>query len=71
MNTINSILILGAQGLIGSALMEVLANRNPLGFDLPECDVTRPDQVRRVLDKFSPQVVINATGYTNVDFPVF
>ncbi|MBW2062538.1 MAG: dTDP-4-dehydrorhamnose reductase [Deltaproteobacteria bacterium] len=67
MNTINSILILGAQGLIGSALMEVLANRNPLGFDLPECDVTRPDQVRRVLDKFSPQVVINATGYTNVD----
>ncbi len=67
MSTVDSILILGSQGLIGSALMEVLAHRKPVGLDKPECDVTQPDQVHAMLQKLRPTVVINATGYTDVD----
>ncbi|MBW1708983.1 MAG: dTDP-4-dehydrorhamnose reductase [Deltaproteobacteria bacterium] len=67
MTNTNPILILGAQGLIGSALMEVLADKNPIGLDMPECDVTRPDQVNETFKRFQGGVVINATGYTNVD----
>jgi len=63
----NQILILGSQGLIGSALTEVLADRKPIGLDKSECDVTRPDQVHAVLKRFQPGTVINATGYTSVD----
>ena len=64
---IGSILLFGARGLVGSALMEILADRDVYGLNQEECDLTRPDQVRAVLDEFKPDVVINAAGYTDVD----
>jgi dTDP-4-dehydrorhamnose reductase len=61
------ILVLGALGLIGSTLMELLAGREAHGLDRPECDVTKPDEVARTLKELRPSVVINATGFTDVD----
>jgi len=67
MQNSKSILVLGARGLIGSALMEQLADREAYGLDRPECDVTKPDEVVRTLEKLRPAVAINATGFTDVD----
>ncbi len=38
-----------------------------LPFDLPDLDITNPDQVSRTLNEVRPDVVINAAAYTDVD----
>ncbi len=63
------ILLLGARGLIGSALFSVLNlnSENVLAPTHAECDVTDKFKLANVCEKFSPDVIINATGYTAVD----
>lgn len=62
------ILLLGKIGQLGWELRRTLA---PLGeitaLDYPEIDLTRVDEIRRVVLEANPQVVINATAYTAVD----
>lgn len=62
------ILILGNRGMLGSDLQENLSSANEvIGLDREEVDVTNQSVVEQEITKLSPQVVINATGYTNVD----
>ena len=60
-------LILGARGLVGSALMKTLASETPLALNHTQCDLTNPDQVLRVIDRLRPRVFINAAAMTDVD----
>ena len=65
------VLIAGSRGMLGSALMAVFKN-NPgayetSGLDLPEIDITLPESCRRAIEKFNPDVVINAAAFTRVD----
>jgi dTDP-4-dehydrorhamnose reductase len=60
--------LLGADGQLGSQL------RGPLGCfvelscsDLRDTDVTDPEALRAKLDACAPQLVVNASAYTNVD----
>ena len=73
---IKSLLIIGAQGMLGRQLTDTLKqDRWRRAFDscaLHECDIhevdiTDPQSVRRCFDLFSPQLVINCAAYTNVD----
>ncbi len=62
-------LVVGAQGMLGHDLMEVIAEagHDVVGMDLPEVDITVPDSVAAALDLVRPDVVVNAAAYTAVD----
>ena len=60
------ILVIGANGMLGHDLMEVLEG-DVRGLDLPDIDITSLESVRRVLLTLKPKIVINAAAYTDVD----
>ena len=62
------ILITGANGQLGRDCTEILSARHQLSCcDVPNIDITDPDQVARVFTTCAPDVVINCAAYTNVD----
>ena len=62
------ILLLGNTGQLGWELHRTLL---PLGqvqaLDYPQIDLTRPDTLRSLIQQAQPQLIVNATAYTNVD----
>lgn len=64
------IVLLGKSGMLGSAFLKLLDSRVDIelhGFDFANLDVTKFDDVRRVITNLRPDFVINCSGYTNVD----
>jgi dTDP-4-dehydrorhamnose reductase len=62
------ILILGHKGMLGSDLMLRLARVHDVaGRDVDAFDIVSESDCRRVVQECSPEVVINAAAYTNVD----
>lgn len=77
------ILITGSNGLLGQKLVELLrqqadveliatargANRLPVteGYTYASLDITVPEEVHAIFDKFKPEVVIHTAAMTNVD----
>lgn len=62
-------LIIGANGMLGHDLMDVVAEtgHDVVGMDLPEIDITSAESVGNALDAIVPDVVVNAAAYTAVD----
>ncbi len=63
--TDNKWLIVGANGMLGSELVRLLAERDTVGLDLPEIDITDPASVSQALTGFD--VVVNCAAWTAVD----
>ena len=62
------ILILGHKGMLGSDLMLRMGVAHDVtGKDVGDFDITVEDDCGRVIAECSPDVVINAAAYTNVD----
>ena len=66
------ILILGANGYVGSAFKKLLksSNRAFKGFSIAEIDYTQLETLKEILEETKPEFLINAAGYTgkpNVD----
>ncbi len=62
------ILILGARGMLGSDLVKVLSEDfDVVAWGHEDLDVTDKDAVKARGSEISPDIIINATGYTNVD----
>ena len=63
-----SILVIGKNGQVGSALSEAL---RPLGHvtavGRAEMDLTNPDAIRSVIRAAKPDIIVNAAAYTAVD----
>jgi dTDP-4-dehydrorhamnose reductase len=63
------ILITGSGGQLGKAL--VIQTRSfglePLAMHHKDLDITRPDQIRKIIGDATPALVVNASAYTNVD----
>lgn len=59
------ILILGSEGMLGTALMRVFPDA--IGYDKNELDITDHDALHDALYEREPDFVINAAAYTNVD----
>jgi len=67
MGAARPIAVLGAGGLVGSALMKALTKENPVPLGRAECDLTNPDQILAVMDKLRPRIFFNAAAFTDVD----
>ncbi len=64
-----SILVLGRDGQVGKALQVCLKDvKGPVFFlGRSDCDLSSESSVAEVLNKYQPQVIINAAAYTAVD----
>jgi len=60
------ILVVGANGMLGRDLLELLGERAH-GVDIDEIDITSMESVFKVVSEFKPNVVINCAAYTDVD----
>ena len=61
------ILITGINGQVGHALMQELKDHELIGFTRQDFDLTNPDQIKQVIDKNQPEMIINPAAYTKVD----
>lgn len=62
------IMISGASGLLGKALVDTLNNNNEVYLLTKEnMDITNMKQVQECTQKYTPDVIINSAGITNVD----
>lgn len=77
----NKILIFGATGMLGQRCYEYFAKK--LGYTVlcssvesdfydpsasyVRCDITKRDEVKKVISEFFPDYIINAAAFTNVD----
>jgi dTDP-4-dehydrorhamnose reductase len=59
------LVVLGAGGMLGRALVEHLAQHAPLAARRADVDVTNPDALQRFIPEGA--TVINASAYTDVD----
>lgn len=61
-------LIFGAKGQLGRDLMQVFEETGEIrGYDLPEVDVAEELSLQPLVADFSPDLIINAAAYTNVE----
>jgi len=62
------ILLFGKHGQLGWELHRSLQGLGQVfAYDYPEVDFTAPSSLRRLVEDFVPQIVINAAAYTDVD----
>lgn len=76
------ILVTGANGLLGQKVTEIFKHESdhiltltdlqdkaeePEGFDYFPMDITRKEDVKDAVKKYSPDIIINTAAYTNVD----
>jgi dTDP-4-dehydrorhamnose reductase len=60
------ILVVGAKGMLGRDLMDILGNE-ARGVDVEDIDIRELSSVQKVLLTLKPRLVINAAAYTDVD----
>ena len=62
-------IIFGSKGMLARALAAELRalGADFFGYDLPECDLTRPADVAAVFQKHQPKLVFNCAAFTKVD----
>jgi dTDP-4-dehydrorhamnose reductase len=61
------ILLTGVNGLVGHALMRELTEHELIGLTRQDCDLTKPNQIKQVIDNHQPELIINPAAYTKVD----
>ena len=63
------VLLTGAGGQLGLELAEILPRRDHevVALDRQRLDVADPGAVESAIDEHSPEIVVNAAAYTNVD----
>jgi dTDP-4-dehydrorhamnose reductase len=62
------ILLIGKNGQVGSELAGLLPSLcNVVALDRTQLDISKPDEARRAIRDFRPQLIVNTAAYTAVD----
>ena len=61
------VLVTGAHGQLGDAVVRAFADREVIAVGRAECDITDPAAVRRVVAAAHPAAIINCAAYNDVD----
>jgi dTDP-4-dehydrorhamnose reductase len=62
------VLLLGANGQVGTELRAMLSGRCDLhAMTRAEADFSKPEQVRKIVAELEPTIILNAVAYTAVD----
>ncbi len=61
------ILILGARGMLGSDISSAFSSYNPILLDKEDLDLLDFETVNKTIKNISPEIIINCSGYTDVD----
>lgn len=61
------IAVIGADGQLGTDLVQTLSRDEVVPLYYPEFDVTRPDKVRLLFQELKPEAVINTAAFHRVD----
>jgi dTDP-4-dehydrorhamnose reductase len=62
------IIVFGKNGQVGAELQQSLKKMGAVtSFDRNECDISNREDLLRVFNQESPDIVVNAAAYTNVD----
>ena len=64
---IGKIVIFGADGMLGTALLKTFKYHNVYAFNKKQIDITKKNAVFKKINKIKPNIVINAAAYTDVD----
>lgn len=63
-----TLLVTGSNGQVGFELRRSLAPLgNVIALDRAACDLSRPDELRRLVRQYRPDVIVNSGAYTAVD----
>ncbi len=62
-----AVLIIGAKGMLGTALCAAFGDSKVIAWDRAECDITNAEDIREKIIAVSPKIIINAAAYTDVD----
>src|SRR3712207_3247961 len=62
-----NVVVMGADGQLGTEVMKAFGEHDVEGLTLPDCDITREDDVMQVITNLSPDLVVNCAAYTAVD----
>jgi len=63
-----SILVFGKDGQVGKAFQELFGNDPQVTWiGRAECDLSQTTQIQETLEKYQPQIILNAAAYTAVD----
>ena len=61
------ILITGSTGQVGHALTKNLTSHQIVALTRKDCNLNKPDEIKRIIDQHLPDLIINSAAYTNVD----
>ncbi|MFA6131737.1 MAG: dTDP-4-dehydrorhamnose reductase [Patescibacteria group bacterium] len=61
------VLVIGAKGMLGQELAQVFSDQEVLAWDREDCDILNFEEMRGKIISAAPSLIINATGYNNVD----
>lgn len=61
------VVLFGAGGMLATALAEAFSDTQLTPLTEADCDLTKPDDVKSVLSKLRPELILNAAAYTAVD----
>ncbi|MCK5130571.1 MAG: NAD(P)-dependent oxidoreductase [Candidatus Sabulitectum sp.] len=61
------VMVIGSSGMLGSEIMKLLGS-TCIGYDLPDFDITNFDCVAAAVNAAKPDVILNTSGITDVDY---
>lgn len=68
-NKNTKVLIFGKSGLLGGEFYDLFSSKgfSVFGYDSGGCDITKPDQVFRIIKKIKPDIVINCAAKIGIN----
>lgn len=61
------VLVFGSNGMLGTELTRVFGNENLIGLTSNDIDLTDHEKTTKKIEEAAPDIILNATAYTNVD----